>query len=178
MNKKLLTIAATAALLAGTSGYAYAQGNSVDAGAGAGVDAGIAAGKDNSGVEADTGVNANASAQAKTNSNAGGVADQTLGHVIASLKTGFNADVSAVEEGTEVEIIAVSELKGEGGMNAEALDNALEAEADAVADLQADLEANTVILDELEAEGYEVADVVAVDTAADGHIVLYVQEAA
>jgi len=173
MNVFTKILAATA-LLASTSTAALAQAQ-VDVGVGAGGNAGVEAG--NAGGSTAVGIDGNANANANANANRGGQADaSTYGDVISSLRTSTitpeNIEGLAVD--TNVNVVVLSELRGNAAENASALDQALAAQETSVDELRASLEAHAEVQAALEAEGYTTDDVVAVGLQADGSLTLIV----
>ena len=162
-------IAATA-LIALVALPAYAQDTS--AGASTDIRAGVSAELPSVGVEATGNANANA------NANAGGNSDNTYGSVVSSIAGSGDIDLTAYVDETKVTIVLLSELKGNADTEASALDNAMSTSADAMTQLHANVEANAVIKAKVEAGGHTVDDVVAVKTAADGSLVVYVDDRA
>ena len=166
---KTQIIAATA-LLAFTALPVYAQ----DAGVGVSTDisAGVSAELPSASVDATGNANANA------NANAGGNSDNTYGSVVSSIAGSGDIDLTTYVDETKVTIVLLSELQGDAATEAAALDNALSTSADAVTKLHANVEANAVIKAKLEAGGHTVDDVVAVKAAADGSLIVYVDDRA
>jgi hypothetical protein len=149
-------------------GNSNAGGNSVETNAG-----GNAAGS----VNNNAGGNANASA----NASGGAQGNLNYGSIISDLRTSSatTADVQAFVEGdTEVNIVTLSELRGNAAENASALDQAVNAQTAALADLRVAIAANAVIMAELDAAGYTADQVVAVTTSAEGDVTLVVDASA
>lgn len=171
-----VSVLAIAGLLAASISSAALAQASVGIGAGAGVNAGGQA-------EADTGLGARAdvAAGASAGAAAGVGADQAhapnYGRVIASLRAAgdVSAEIEALDESTSVQIILLSELRGNAAENAQALDQALAQQEDQVKDLRGAIEANATLSATLEAEGYSADDVVAVTAGADGEVMLIVE---
>lgn len=168
--KKTIIATTIAALLASSAVPAIAQDAAVDAG----VDAGAAVSTETPAVDA----NAAAGVDASANANAGGMADNNYGSVVAALKGNADFDFTAVTEETDITIVLLSSLQGEAETSGAALDNELAANADAQADLSASISENAAIMAKLEAEGYAAEDVVTLKTKADGSVIVYVDDRA
>lgn len=143
-----------------------------DAGVSVGGTAGANAGAD---VSANASGNAAASGQNNGNSNAG---NQTYGQLISGLQTGeVSAEMlSGVDAETDTTIVLMSDLKGEAAENASALENALSKQEENISDLRASIEANAALTEMLEAEGYSVDQVVAVNSSTSGEVTLVVDD--
>lgn len=159
---------------------ANAGGASVSTGAGA--DAGVSADAGSAGASGGTDLTAqagsdtgNAGAKSKTGAMAGAT---TYGSLISSYRTGtdFAATVEAAGEDVTVETMTLSELKGEAGENAEALDQAMNDAGDQMDALHSAIEANSDVTAALDAEGYSADDVVAVQSDADGTLQVIVDD--
>ncbi len=98
--------------------------------------------------------------------------------MVSSIAASGDIDLTTYVDETKVTIVLLSELQGDAAAEASALDNALNSNADAVTKLHANVEANAVIKAKVEAGGYTVDDVVAVKTAADGSLIVYVDDRA
>lgn len=155
MFKKIATATLTATLLA-SAVPVYAQSMSTDVGAG--VNAGVSTG----------------GAAMKSDMKAQGSADMTVGSVVSTIRQGQPVPLEKINAQTQVEIVDVASLKGEGAANTTAIDGALKANQTQVDQLQADISANATVKQKLEAEGFEPVDVVAANTATDGTLTLYV----
>lgn len=162
------------ALMATTvSTAAFAQTTSTDAGAGVGAD-----------VSAEASVGADASTNASGNGNAAADKDNSkaakgnYGQLISGLQSSeVSADVvSGLDVEADATITLLSDLKGEAAENASALDNALSKQEDSIADLRTEIETNAELMAALEAEGYSVDQVVAVNSANSGEITLVVDD--
>ena len=178
MKKTILTVAA---LLATVSLPSLAQDVSVDAGVSAGVsvetpsagvDVNASGAADTQTSAADTSASGGASADASANANA----DNTYGSVVAAVNASGTVDLTAVTDEAKVTIVLLSSLSGEAATEGAGLDAALKANADAHAKVQQDAWANAAIKAKLEAGGYASDDVVAIKTAADGSVVVYVDD--
>lgn len=164
---KKTIIATTMAVLLATSALpvlAQDAGVQVDAGAGVTVDTPA--------VDAAVGADANA------NANAGGMADNTYGSVVSSVKGSADVDLSTVTDEAKITIVLLSSLQGDAATEAAALDEALTANADGMTTLHTNIDGNAAIKAKLEAEGHASSDVVAVKSNADGSIIVYVDDRA
>jgi hypothetical protein len=159
---------AATALLALTALPANAQ----DASAGVSTDISASVSAELPSVETGTSVDASANASA----NAGGNSDNTYGSVVSSIAGSADIDLTTYTDETKVTIVLLSELQGNAANEASALDNALSTNAEAMTKLHTNVEANAVIKAKLEAGGHSVDDVVAVKTAADGSLIIYVDD--
>jgi hypothetical protein len=169
MNMKTLM----SVLMATTvSTAAFAQATSTDGNASVGADVSTSVGADASTNASD---NSNAAAAAKGNSEA---AKMNYGQLISALQTSeVSADVvSSLDTEADATIALLSELKGEAAENASALDNALSKQEEGIADLRTEIEANAELMAALEAEGYSVDQVVAVNSANSAEITLVVDD--
>jgi hypothetical protein len=155
--KKIIATTAIAALLAATALPAFAQDVGVDVGAGVTVDTPA--------VDAAVGAAADASAD-------------TFSSVSAAIAGSATADLSAVNDESQVTIVLLSSLEGDVATEGAALDEALSANAEGASTLQANIDGNAAIKAKLEAEGYAASDVVAVKTNADSSVTLYVDDRA
>lgn len=169
-----------AILAASVSGAALAQSANL------GADAGASVGADDGGVSADVGADvtadsgsmgdsgnatSTATGDADTDMAASGTSDDmNYGRVISSIRAGQNAqaDIAGITADSQVETIALSELQGEAGENASALDNALADAEGEMASMQDMIAANADFQAMLEAEGYAADDVIGVYSKADG----------
>ena len=140
--KTLTTLFAATALMASVSTAALAQvsaGGALDASGGVSVDAGSTS------VDAGASTNANANASSNSSTNASGSndnlnagastatgADATLnyGMIISDLNTSTTtaADIEALGTDVQIDVVTLSELRGNAGENASALDQALSAQ--------------------------------------------------
>ncbi len=179
---------AAAALLASTSTAVLAQG---DAGAGAGASGDVNVNAGNSGVGVgvggDAGANANsnaggANASGNVNANAGASADGSInyGSIISELRTSSvtAADIEGLDATANIQIVTLSELRGNAAENASGLDEALSSLETSMEELRTAMEANTEISAALEAEGYTMDDVVAVTIGTDNSVTIVVDDAA
>lgn len=144
-----------------------------DAGSSLGADVG------DDGASADAGTNLTAEAgnsgKAKTGAMAG---EMTYGNLISSYRSGsdFAATVEGADEDVTVQTMTLSELKGEAGENAEALDQAMADAGDQMDALHSAIEANSEVTAALDAEGYTADDVVAVQSGANGELQVIVDD--
>lgn len=161
--KTTLKLGLSAAFFAATSALAMAQGASVNVNAG---------GNANAGPKVDVGTEVHGNAGGNGKANAGGNSANTYGALISSLRTGVEVNFADVTSDSNITIRTLSSLQGEGAENAQALDNFLDDAA--LADLRADVAANAAIMAQLGA--FTPDDVVAVTTAADGSVIVYVDD--
>lgn len=167
-----------AALLVGGANAAIAQVD-VDAGVDAGAKAGASAGT--GGVDASG--KAGTSVDASTTGSIGS-SDRNYGSVISSMQSDTSADLTAFNESTTVNCVAVSSLQGNAGGNAQALDNAISQNQDNLASLRTSIQGNADLMAELETtcaasiDDFSIEDVVAVETNADGSFIFYVDDRA
>lgn len=166
--KKTIIATTIAALLASSAIPTIAQDAAVGVGAGAGVTVETPA------LDAAAG----ATVDAKGSATAGNIADNTYGSVVSSIASSASVDLSGVTDEASVTIMLLSSLEGDAATESAALDQALSANADAMTSLQASVEANATINAKLEAEGYTSSDVVAIQSNADGSVVVYVDDRA
>jgi hypothetical protein len=158
-----------AALLVGGANAAIAQDADVDAG----VDAGASAGANGS----DTSVDASTTGSI-------GASDRNYGSVISSVQSETSADLTAFNESSNVNCVAVSSLQGDATANAQALDTALTQNQDNLMSLRTSIENNIGLMNELETtcaasiDDFSVENVIAVETAADGSFIFYVDDRA
>jgi citrate lyase beta subunit len=147
--RKLSTLAVLAALTLPVAGMAFAEDAAVKAGAKLGTDA----------------------------TTTGSVSSENFGTLISTLQAGKGlTDVSSISADANVTIVFVSKV--EGGGDLKALDNALSKNADATSTLRTSLSANAALKAKLDAEKIKIEDVVAVTTAADGKVTVYVDDRA
>ena len=167
MNKPILALAA---LLSWTALPALAQDASAQ------VSTEVSAGVSAELPSVDPSVSVDASGNANANANAGGNSDNTYGSVVSSVAGSADIDLTAVTDEAKVTIVLLSSLQGNAATEAQGLDNALSSNADVVTKLHANVEGNAVIKAKVEAAGYTVDDVVAIKTAADGNLIVYVDD--
>lgn len=134
-----------------------------DAGIDAGADAGL-------GADVEVGVDPMATGSISTH-----------GNLVSSIQTSSDLDVSAYNDQTTVNCVAISSLQGNAQGNAQAIGNATTGNA-AIATLRGDIEANAELMTELEAScnvaEFDVQDIVFVETGADGSLTFYYDDAA
>lgn len=176
MNKIVSTLAVAALAASVSAGAALAQ--DVNAGAKGTVDvgAGVNAGSGDNGVNAQVG----AGASSDTTVAANAMGPENYGQVISSLqsKAATADDIKALGQDVTVDIVLLSELKGNAADNANALDQAISDQADAMADIHAALDANAAIKAKLDEAGYTADEVVAVTSTADNEVTLVVDDSA
>lgn len=159
--KKLSALALVAAFA--LTGSALAVEATVKAGA-----AGSAT-TDAAGVKAGAGLDATATGSVSSSDN--------FGTLISTLNAGKSTvDIAALGADADITVVNVSTLKAEG--NATALDNALDKNAEATATLHADINANADLKAKLEGMSVDIDSIVAVTTAADGKLTVYVDDRA
>ena len=88
------------------------------------------------------------------------------------------AKIGTVGADAKVEIVALSQLRGEAGANAEALDKILMESQDALAQGRDAIEANGVLFSALASQNFTAQDVVAVQVSGDSEVVLIVDDRA
>lgn len=165
MNKPILALTA---VLAFSALPAFAQDTSAEVG-----------------VDASAGISAELpSAEAGANVDAGGAMnatandDNTYGSVVSSFDSSASVDLSGITDDAQVRIVLLSGLEGKGADNSAALDNKISANAEALDTLHANIDSNAVIKAKVEAMGHTTDDIVAVKTAADGTLIVYVDDRA
>ncbi|EAQ24705.1 hypothetical protein [Roseovarius sp. 217] len=151
-----------------------------------GGDAGVSVGGNlgaSVGADVSANVSGNASDSAQNNSSVGVGANANAkspnyGQLISGLQTGeVSAEMlSDVDADTDTTIVLISDLQGEAAENASALQNALSEQEDNISDLRANIEANATLKEKLEAEGYSVDQVVAVNSTTSGEVTLVVDD--
>lgn len=167
----------TAVLMATTfSTAAIAQSANVGADVSVGGNTGASVGADVS-----TGASGNAAASAQNNANVQANANaknQNYGQLISGLQTGeVSAEMlSGVDAASDATIVVMSDLKGNAAENASALENALSKQDENISELRSSIEANTALREKLEAEGYSVDQVVAVNSTTSGEVTLVVDD--
>lgn len=100
------------------------------------------------------------------------------GSLISTLQAGTTADLSTWTDTSTVKFVTISSLQGQAGVNAQALDNALAKNREMMTSLQASIEANAALKAKIKAANYEVEDIIAVETGADGAFTFYVDDRA
>lgn len=101
-----------------------------------------------------------------------------FGQLISRLQTGATVDLSGWSDTATTNFVTVSSLLPGQGADPQALDNALTKNQEMMTELHASIEANAALKAKIEAAGYTVGDVVAVETAADGSFTFYVDDRA
>lgn len=118
--------------------------------------------------------NANANATAEGQGN--------YGQLVSGLQNGtedvaaWAGEISTLATDAEVEIVTLSELKGDGAMNAEAFDNALAENSADLSSARMAIEGNEALVSALDAESYTADQVVMVDVESDSHVTLVVDD--
>jgi len=102
--------------------------------------------------------------------------DSSFNSVAAAISGAADTDLSAVTDESKVTIVLLSSLSGDAATEGADLDSAISANAEAMTSLHANIDGNAAIKAKLEAEGYTSADVVAVQSAADGAATVYVDD--
>jgi len=98
------------------------------------------------------------------------------GTIISAIQAGKSADLSAINAGSTISFVLVSQVKANG--NTAALENALKKNASAITKLQADAAANVTLKAKLDAAGYTASQVVAVIVEADGSVTVVINDQA
>jgi hypothetical protein len=156
--KKLSALAIVAAIALPISGTALALDTTVKAGAAGSVAAG--------------GVAAGADATAT-----GSVSADNYGTLISTLNAGKGmVDLSGISADADITVVSVSSLKASG--DTKALDNALDKNKDSLTALHASINSNTDLKAKLQTQGVTVDSIVAVTTAADGKVTVFVDDRA
>lgn len=180
--KTFTKLVASAVLLASTSTYALGQADvGVDTGVDAEIGADVDANADNNGVGLGVGgdANANANANADANGNANAAAgDVNYGQIISSLQTSnvAAADIEAIGSDARIDVVTLSEIEGNAGENASALEEAVSAQAASLGELTAAIEANADVSAALQAQGYTSDQIVAVTSSGEGSLTIVVDE--
>ena len=97
---------------------------------------------------------------------------------MTSLNSTATVDLAAITDAADVKFVTVTALQGQAGADPAALDAALQSRTDAMATLHADINANAALKSKLEAAGYQVDDVIAVESGADGTFTFYIDDRA
>jgi hypothetical protein len=166
-------ILAAAALIASTSSLAFAQVG-LDVGAGASGEVGVEAGDS---VTVDASGNANANANANADDAGGG--DVNYGSIASSLNTSSvaAADIEALGADAQIEVITLSEIRGNAAENASAIEQAVAAQAAGLEDLRVAIRANADVQAALDAEGVTADQIVAVTSSGEGNLTIVVDDA-
>lgn len=169
-----------------------------DTSAGADVSAGadISAGAESdSGMSADTGSDMSGDASGDMSGDASGDIDaeasgdmsassdaaMNYGDIISGLRSNSESgdpatDFEGLSDSAQVETVMLTELRGNAAGNAQALDEALEAQATGMADLRTAIEGNETVTTALQDAGYTAEDVVAYRVDAEGNVTLVVDD--
>lgn len=130
------------------------------------------------GADVSTGASGNAAASAQNNGNSqtNAANNQNYGPLISGLQTSeVSAEMlSGVDAASDATIVSLSDLKGNAAENASALENALSKQEENISELRSSIEANAALKEKLEAEGYSVDQVVAVNSNTSGEVTLVV----
>lgn len=116
--------------------------------------------------------NANANAEGQTN----------YGQLISGLQNGtedvaaWTAEIAALAEDPQVEIVTLSELNGQGAMNAQAFDKLLEEKSADLSSARMAIESNADLVAALEEESYTPEQVVMVEVESDANVTLVVDD--
>jgi len=102
--------------------------------------------------------------------------DNSYAGLTAAINATAATDLSAVNDSAKVNIVKVSTLTGDPATEGAALDAAISAQSDALSALQSSVAANAAIIGKLMAEGYTMADVLAIRTDANGNALVYVDD--
>jgi post-segregation antitoxin (ccd killing protein) len=97
---------------------------------------------------------------------------------MASLQGGLNLDFSDVDDETDINVMAMSQIQGEAEANSQAMDQWMEENSESVDELRTNIEGNARIMAELEDSGFSSDDVVSADLQADGSLTLWVDDRA
>lgn len=161
------------AMAASVSGATHAAGN-----AAANATSGIAGASGSAGAGVSGNTNGKSTMVAGSANANGGVSADTYGAVISNLRTdaASSMDLSSTTSESDISIIKLSDLKGQGAENAKALDKAIAANQSTEAALQTKIASNDAITAKLSADNLTAQDVVAVKTSADGSVTLYVDD--
>lgn len=120
------------------------------------------------------------SANANANANAEGQAN--YGQLISGLQNGtedvaaWTAEIAALAEDPQVEIVTLSELNGQGAMNAQAFDKLLEEKSADLSSARMAIEGNADLVAALEEESYTPEQVVMVEVESDANVTLVVDD--
>jgi hypothetical protein len=102
--------------------------------------------------------------------------DNSYAALTATINATAAADLSAVNDSAKVSIVKVSTLTGDPATEGAALDAAIAAQSSALSALQSSAAANAAINGKLMADGYAMADVLAIRTDASGNTLVYVDD--
>ena len=95
--------------------------------------------------------------------------------LMTTLNSTSTVDLAAVTDTTTINFVAVSTLPG---ADPAALDTALQGKTEQMASLHSSIEANAALKAKIEAGGYTVDKIIAVEPAADGSFTFYVDDRA
>lgn len=129
----------------------------------------------NGGIDPDIDATADPEGNVDVGTTASTGAEANFGSVISAIQTSgtASADIEAVTDASQVEVVRVSDLAEGESMNA--VDEALANNQSSVDELRTAVEANAAISQRLEEDQVQTGDVVAAETAADGSVTLYVR---
>jgi hypothetical protein len=126
-------------------------------------------------------VDATAAAGAATSAAAGAVVDPTatgsvgdVNALVTKLQASTTADFAAFTDASTIKFVTVSSLQGDPA----ALDAELGAKAEQMAALHTSIEGNAALKAKIEAGGYKLDDVLAVETDANGEFWIYIDDRA
>lgn len=95
--------------------------------------------------------------------------------LMTTLDSTATVDLAAVTDATTINFVTVSTLEG---ADPAALDTKLQEKTDAMTALQASIEGNAALKSKIEAGGYTVDKIIAVEPGADGSFTFYVDDRA
>lgn len=122
------------------------------------------------------------SANANANANANAEGQANYGQLISGLQNGtedvaaWTAEIAALAEDPQVEIVTLSELNGQGAMNAQAFDKLLEEKSADLSSARMAIESNADLVAALEEESYTPEQVVMVEVESDATVTLVVDD--
>jgi hypothetical protein len=94
--------------------------------------------------------------------------------LMTTLNSTATVDLAAVTDATTINFVTVSSLQADPA----ALDTALQGKTEQMASLHSSIEANAALKAKIEAGGYTVDDIIAVESGADGSFTFYVDDRA
>jgi hypothetical protein len=97
-----------------------------------------------------------------------------FGGLISSLQTCTTIDLAVVVDASVVVIVPVTTIKDTGNLNA--LDNAIRKNQTCITTLRGQVVANAIIMAQLQAAGFDSANVLAIVLEADGSVTVYVDD--
>lgn len=122
-----------------------------------------------------------AAAGVAVDATAGAVVDPTatgsvgdVNTLVTKLQANASADFAAFNDQSTINFVTLSSLQGDPA----ALDAELGAKAEQMASLKTSIEGNAVLKAKIEAGGYTLDDVLAVETSADGAFWVYIDDRA